>query len=228
MSEGLSIGEVITLLKDEFPDLTVSKVRFLEGRGLINPRRSASGYRSFSDEDVARLRYILQQQRDHFLPLKVIKSKLTMWERGEEMPIPAPAGPPPEQLFQPAGQEVDRNELRRLTGLSSRQLSDLIDNRVVRPEEGTPERYSAEEVAVATQAQRLLAYGLEGRHLRSVRISSERDAELLEALTAALLRARNPEARQRAAEMLAACADAIAKMRSAALSQELRALMAAE
>ncbi|HZJ48186.1 MAG TPA: MerR family transcriptional regulator, partial [Acidimicrobiia bacterium] len=83
MNEGLSIGEVITLLKDEFPDLTVSKVRFLEGRGLINPRRSTSGYRSFSDEDVARLRYILQQQRDHFLPLKVIKSKLTMWERGE-------------------------------------------------------------------------------------------------------------------------------------------------
>ena len=72
MNEGLSIGEVITLLKDEFPDLTVSKVRFLEGRGLINPRRSTSGYRSFSDEDVARLRYILQQQRDHFLPLKAV------------------------------------------------------------------------------------------------------------------------------------------------------------
>ncbi|GBD85630.1 merR family regulatory protein [bacterium BMS3Abin02] len=228
MSEGASIGEVITLLKDEFPDLTVSKVRFLEGRGLINPRRSTSGYRSFSDEDVARLRYILQQQRDHFLPLKVIKSKLTMWERGEEMPIPAPGGPPPEQLFQPAGQEVDRNELRRVTGLSSRQLSDLIDSRVVRPEEGKPERYSAEEVAIATQAQRLLAYGLEARHLRPVRISSERDAELLEALTAALLRARSPEARQRAAETLAGCADAIAKMRSAALSEELRALMAAD
>jgi len=228
MSEGASIGEVITLLKDEFPDLTVSKVRFLEGRGLINPRRSTSGYRSFSDEDVARLRYILQQQRDHFLPLKVIKSKLTMWERGEEMPIPASAGPPPEQLFQPAGREVDRNELRRVTGLSSRQLGDLIDNRVVRPEEGKPERYSAEEVAIATQAQRLLAYGFEARHLRSVRLSSERDAELLEALTAALLRARSPEARQRAAEMLAGCADAIAKLRSAALSEELRALMAAD
>jgi DNA-binding transcriptional MerR regulator len=225
MSEGLSIGELISNLMEEFPDLTVSKVRFLESRGLINPGRSSSGYRSFSDEDVARLRYILQQQRDHFLPLKVIKSKLTMWERGEELPVPAPAGPPPEQLFQQAGQDVDRDELRRVTGLSSRQVTDLVDNKVVRPESDEPERFSVEEVAVAGEAQRLLAYGLEARHLRSLRISTERDAELLEALTAPLLRAKSPEARQRAAETLAGCADAIARMRSAALSEDLRRLM---
>jgi DNA-binding transcriptional MerR regulator len=226
MSEGLSIGELITTLKDEFPDLTVSKVRFLEGKGLINPGRSASGYRSFSDEDIARLRYILQQQRDHFLPLKVIKSKLTMWERGEELPVPPPSGPPPEQLFQRPGRDIDRDELRRVTGLSSRQVGELVDNKIVRPEPDQPDRFSAEEVAVATQAQRLLAYGLEARHLRSLRISTERDAELLTALTAPLLRARSPEARQRAAEMLAGCADAIERMRSAALSEDLRRLMA--
>lgn len=226
MSEGLSIGELITHLKEEFPDLTVSKVRFLEGKGLINPGRSSSGYRSFSDEDIARLRYILQQQRDHFLPLKVIKSKLTMWERGEEIPVPAPSGPPPEQLFQRPGQEVGRDEIRRVTGLSARQLDELIDNKVLRSEPDDPDRYSAEELAVATQAQRLLAYGLEARHLRSLRISTERDAELLAALTAPLLRARSPEARQRAAETLAGCADAIERMRSAALSEDLRRLMA--
>jgi DNA-binding transcriptional MerR regulator len=226
MSEGLSIGELIAHLKEEFPDLTVSKVRFLEGKGLINPGRSSSGYRSFTDEDIARLRYILQQQRDHFLPLKVIKSKLTMWDRGEELPVPAPSGPPPEQLFQRPGQDVDRDEIRRVTGLSSRQLGDLVDNKVLRREPDDPERYSVEEVAVATQAQRLLAYGLEARHLRSFRISTERDAELLTALTAPLLRARSPEARQRAAEILAGCADAIERMRGAALSKDLRRLMA--
>jgi len=226
MSEGLSIGELIAHLKEEFPDLTVSKVRFLEGKGLINPGRSSSGYRSFSDEDIARLRYILQQQRDHFLPLKVIKSKLTMWERGEELPVPAPSGPPPEQLFQSPGQEVGRDEIRRVTGLSARQLDELIDNKVLRSEPDDPDRYSAEEVAVATQAQRLLGYGLEARHLRSLRISTERDAELLAALTAPLLRARSPEARQRAAETLAGCADAMERMRSAALSEDLRRLMA--
>ncbi|HIE22041.1 MAG TPA: MerR family transcriptional regulator, partial [Acidimicrobiia bacterium] len=86
MSEGdlLSIGELINLLRDDFPDVSVSKIRFLESQGLIDPRRSPSGYRQFDEHDIARLRFILQQQRDHFLPLKVIKSKLTVWERGEE------------------------------------------------------------------------------------------------------------------------------------------------
>src|SRR5918996_1245622 len=80
----LSIGEVINLLRDDFPDVSVSKIRFLESQGLIDPDRSDSGYRQFDRDDVARLRFILRQQRDHFLPLKVIKSKLTLWERGEE------------------------------------------------------------------------------------------------------------------------------------------------
>ncbi|HDH02820.1 MAG TPA: MerR family transcriptional regulator, partial [Actinobacteria bacterium] len=86
MADGpaLTIGEVINLLKDEFPDVTVSKVRFLEGQGLIDPGRSTSGYRQFHSAEVKRLRYILQQQRDHFLPLKVIKSQLTLWDRGDE------------------------------------------------------------------------------------------------------------------------------------------------
>ena len=79
-----SIGEVINLLRPEFPDLTVSKLRFLEGQGLVEPQRSASGYRMFTEEDVQRIEYILKEQRDHYLPLKVIKSKLTAWELGEE------------------------------------------------------------------------------------------------------------------------------------------------
>ena len=86
--EPRSIGGVINLLRDEFPDVSVSKVRFLENQGMISPGRSESGYRLFYDDDIKRLRFILQQQRDHYLPLKVIKSRLTMWERGEE-----PVGP---------------------------------------------------------------------------------------------------------------------------------------
>src|SRR5205823_11581512 len=72
----LSIGEVLTLLKDEFPDVTISKIRFLESQGLLDPERTPSGYRKFYDNDVARLRWILRQQREHFLPLKVIKGRL--------------------------------------------------------------------------------------------------------------------------------------------------------
>ncbi|MBV8305767.1 MAG: MerR family transcriptional regulator, partial [Acidimicrobiia bacterium] len=79
----LSIGEVLTLLKDEFPDVTISKIRFLESQGLLDPERTPSGYRKFYDNDVARLRWILRQQREHFLPLKVIKGRLVGEPEGE-------------------------------------------------------------------------------------------------------------------------------------------------
>jgi len=77
-----TIGEVINLLRPEFPDVSVSKVRFLESRGLIQPGRSSSGYRIFDDDDVQRIQYVLTEQRDHYLPLKVIKSKLSAWDKG--------------------------------------------------------------------------------------------------------------------------------------------------
>lgn len=98
-----SIGEVINALRSDFPDISVSKVRFLEAQGLISPTRSPSGYRMFADEDVDRLRYVLSEQRDHFLPLKVIKSKLTSWDRGEEMTTPARQRPRPRGVFRQRG-----------------------------------------------------------------------------------------------------------------------------
>ena len=226
MTDGISIGEVINLLKEEFPDVSVSKVRFLESQGLIDPPRSASGYRQFFEDDIKRLRFILQQQRDHFLPLKVIKSKLTMWERGEENVMPTPSGPPPEKLFAPATPPLGLDEVARASGLTRRQVGELMDHGVLRPEgEEGEERFSQEELVVAGEAQRLMSYGLEPRHLRSVRISTERDGALLDQLTAALMRNRSPEARHRAGEILAGCADAIGKMRVAILTEELRRLL---
>jgi len=226
MIDGISIGEVINLLKAEFPDISVSKVRFLESQGLIDPPRSGSGYRQFFEEDIKRLRFILQQQRDHFLPLKVIKSKLTMWERGEENLMPAPSGPPPEKLFAPSTAPLGLDELARASGLTRRQVGELIDHRVLRPDGDEGEvSFGQEELVVAREAQRLIAYGLEPRHLRSVRISTERDSALLEQLTAPLLRNRAPDARHRAGEILAGCADAIGKMRVAILTEELRRLL---
>src|SRR5207302_7445681 len=86
----LSIGEVLTLLKDEFPDVTISKIRFLESQGLLDPERTPSGYRKFYDPDITRLRWILEQQRDHFLPLKVIKDKLLAKVEGDVPPSSSP------------------------------------------------------------------------------------------------------------------------------------------
>ena len=110
--------------------------------------------------------------------------------------------------------------------MTRRLVSELIEHRVLQPdgEEGE-ESFSQEELVVAREAQRLIAYGLEPRHLRSVRISTERDSALLDQLTAPLLRARSPEARHRAGEILAGCADAIGKMRVAILTEELRRLL---
>lgn len=222
-----TIGEVINLLRDDFPDVTVSKVRFLESEGLIKPERSPSGYRQFTEADIRRLRYILQQQRDHFLPLKVIKSKLTAWERGEEPAAPKPPAPPPETYFSGSGVTMSREELIRATGIGDQELDGLIDHGVIEPvrtAEGE-EAFREDDLIVAREAQRLLSYGLEARHLRTLRLAAERETDLLENLTAPLLRHRNPDARKRAAEILAGCAEAFRNVESALLRAELRRLL---
>ena len=215
-SGALSIGEVINLLRDDFPDVSVSKIRFLESQGLIDPDRSASGYRQFSSDDVARLRFILQQQRDHFLPLKVIKSKLTLWERGEETGL-APAS---SDLEEP-GEPLDRTTLLKRSGLDEDQLRALIEVGVVKPADGTTV-FPHEAAVVATEAKRLMDYGLEPRHLRSIRISVDRTSDLLAQLVTPLARANNAEARGRAKDTLEACSDSVSVMHRALLSLELR------
>ena len=121
-----SIGEVINLLKPDFPDLTVSKLRFLESQGLVQPSRSSSGYRIFTEEDVRRVEYVLQEQRDHYLPLKVIKSKLAAWEVGDESPVAPETGPPPDTYFATSGVSLTESELMRSSGLSAGQVEELV------------------------------------------------------------------------------------------------------
>ncbi|MDP8958325.1 MAG: MerR family transcriptional regulator [Actinomycetota bacterium] len=222
-----TIGEVINLLKPEFPDITVSKVRFLEAEGLVKPHRSQSGYRQFGEADVQRLRYILQQQRDHFLPLKVIKSRLTAWERGESSIASPRPGPPPDAYFSGTGLSMSRSELTRASGLSRDQMTGLMEHGVLQPTtlDDGGEVFREEDLVVAREAQRLLSYGLEPRHVRSLRLSVEREADLLAHLTAPLLRHRNPETHQRAAETLAGCAEAIRNLQAALLRRELRDLL---
>lgn len=213
----LSIGEVINLLRDDFPDVSVSKIRFLESQGLIDPGRSASGYRQFDSDDLSRLRFILQQQRDHFLPLKVIKSKLTLWERGEE---PSESGAAATQLDEP-GEPLDRAALLKRSGLSEAELEDLISVGLIRP---IPDStvFPAEAGVVGAEAKRLMSEGLEPRHLRSIRLSVDKEADLLRHLAAPLLKASNPEARTRARELLEACSGSVRAMHKAMLSIDLK------
>lgn len=213
----LSIGEVINLLRDDFPDVSVSKIRFLESQGLIDPDRSEGGYRQFDGTDVNRLRFILQQQRDHFLPLKVIKSKLTLWERGESVSAEEDEEVP---ALEQTGEPLDRSELLKRAKLSDADLESLIEVGLITPIGS--DVFPPEAGVVAMEARRLMDLGLEARHLRTIRLSSQREIDLLTQLVAPLLKATNPQARARAKDVLESSAESVHVMHRALLSAELR------
>jgi len=217
-TKDLSIGEVIMLLRDDFPDVSVSKIRFLESQGLIDPDRTSSGYRQFDREDLARLRFILQQQRDHFLPLKVIKSKLTLWERGEE-PGLEPGERPPS--LDDAGEPLDEASLLKRSGLTKKGLAELTAVGLVSPI-GDSNVYAPETAVVAAEAKRLIDLGLEPRHLRSIKLSANRESDLLAQLAAPLIKATNPDARSKARDVLEEGAESIRAMHRSLLALELR------
>lgn len=196
-----SIGEVLALLKKEFANLTISKIRFLEGQGLINPRRTPSGYRQFSDEDVDRLRFILQQQQDHFLPLKVIKTRLREHDekREAERLDDEPVTPPPVQSearsFQGTGAMLTRSDLLGMTNLTERQLRELESFGLIKGRATAEGQvYPDDAVMVGRYAGRLLEYGVEPRHLRIFKTGAEREADLYRQLAGPMLARRGSHA----------------------------------
>lgn len=217
----LSIGELINDLREEFPDVSISKVRFLESQGLLAPARSEGGYRMFDRSDVERLRFILRQQRDHFLPLKVIKSKLTLWERGEEVDDTEP--PLRTGLLDHRSQPLTESELLRRSGLSEPQLESLVTHGLLaEPIDGV---YPAEALVVCSEARRLFAQGLEPRHLRAVKHAAEREADVVAQLAAPLLRIRNAEGREQARNVVEATGESIMALHRAMVAAELRGLL---
>lgn len=213
----LSIGEVINQLRDEFPDVSVSKIRFLESQGLIDPHRTSSGYRQFGRDELARLRFILEQQRDHFLPLKVIKSKLTLWERGEDAGARSAGG----STIKADGEPLSRQDILQRSSLTEGQLDGLIEAGVIKSV-GDTDVFPPDASIAATEARRLIDLGLEPRHLRAVMLAAEREAELLRQLVGPLLRATNSEAQERARDMLSASTDSVLAMHRALVNGELR------
>ena len=220
--DALTIGEVINGLREEFPDVTVSKVRFLESQGLLAPDRSDGGYRLFAEEDVERLRFILREQRDHFLPLKVIKSKLTLWERGEEISPGEPTATG-RMLARDVPDRVSRAELIRRSDLTPQQLDALIEHGLI--PSGRDEQYPETVIAIATEARRLFAHGLEARHLRALRHAAERQADILGQLTAPLRRINSAETQEQARNILAGAGEAMVAIHRSLLAEELRRML---
>jgi DNA-binding transcriptional MerR regulator len=221
----LTIGEVINLLREEFPDVSVSKVRFLESQGLLDPGRSEGGYRLFDDDDIDRIKYILRQQRDHFLPLKVIKSKLTLWERGEEPAVTEPSATPTHLLREEDGEPVTLDALVKRSGLTHSQVASLEEHRLIASLDGPSKTFPPSAVTIASEAKHLFEHGLESRHLRAIRHAAEREADVLAQLTAALSRVRNAEAREQARNILAGAGDAMVAIHRTLLAEELRKLI---
>lgn len=204
-----SIGAVLNLLRHEFPEVTLSKIRFLESEGLVEPQRTPSGYRKFTPEDVERLSLVLRLQRDHYLPLRVIREHLEAWERGEEPALPTSAqtsgslvesgegdaGEGAGSVRAPA-QGVQRAELLEATGITEDELASYESFGLVSAEsDGT---YTSDAVEIAQLVARLGRHGLEPRHLRAVKAAAEREADLVEQLVAPLRKHRNPQTRAHA------------------------------
>ena len=230
----MSIGEVLSALRSDFPDVTISKIRFLEGEGLIEPERTASGYRKFSRDDVARLRYVLSAQRDNYLPLRVIKAHLEAIDRGLEPPVNAGAGPkvpmalvvddglPGAEAFNRDVSELrlSRDELLDAAGVDAGQLGTLEQFGLIAARPGG--YYDGDALVIAKTVAELSRFGLEPRHLRAFRSAAEREVGLIEQVVAPMVRQRNPEARGRAEEVVRELAALSVKLHAALVKAGLR------
>ncbi|MDQ1583891.1 MAG: hypothetical protein QOF36_1945 [Microbacteriaceae bacterium] len=192
----LSIGQVLARLTPEFPDLTSSKLRFLEERGLISPARTASGYRKFSASDLERLRVILGMQRDHYLPLKVIRSYLADLDAGLSPSLPGLATPAGPSML-PTGRRFKKTELLREAGATPMLLQDAISSSVIVP----AEVYGEETLGVLKALVELQHCGIEPRHLRGFRAAAERELGLIESALVPIARRKDVSSRAQAAEL---------------------------
>ncbi|MCI0687833.1 MAG: MerR family transcriptional regulator [Sporichthyaceae bacterium] len=213
----VSIGEVLTELRQEFPDVSISKIRFLEAEGLVQPERSPSGYRMFGPRDIERLRYVLAMQRDHYLPLRVIKEHLQAIDRGLEPPrldratpqVPSAAqtdtavwpGPDAFRLAEPDDLLLSRTELLAEAGLDEASLAELEEFGLLTSRNGG--YFDRDALTVARIVAALSGYGLHARHLRAFKSAADREVGLVEQVIAPLVKQRHQEARDRAEQIAA-------------------------
>ncbi len=205
----LSIGEVLSKLRAEFSDITISKIRFLESEGLIEPQRTPSGYRKFTNADLERLRFVLLAQRDQYLPLKVIKENLDAMDRGlvPAKSIGAVATPrlasqdgvlTADQFASNNDLRLTRSELLAASNLSDDQLTEIESYGLIAIR---GRHYDSDALAVAKAVSEISAYGIGARHLRAFKTAADREIGLVEQVTTPLLRQKGSEAKARAEEV---------------------------
>lgn len=221
-----SIGEVLVSVKAEFPDITISKIRFLEAEGLIDPERTPSGYRKFYEQDVERLKSILRLQRDEYLPLKVIKERLLREEDGDgaqEEPAAADKEEGEELAEPPTGLQMSIEEMAAATGVDRERIKELESFGLVCSHgPDSAKYYDGDDYIVLSIVRDFFRYGVEPRHLTMYRHFAEREASFFESIIMPTLRQRNPEARRTASNSLTELARASRKLKQALLRTNLR------
>jgi len=234
---------VLERLRGDFPGLNISKIRFLEAEGLIEPERTPSGYRKFSHRDVERLRYVLTCQREHYLPLKVIREHLDAIDRGLEPPaLSGAAGPqvprvvldgdgyPAPESFAAdggdhAGLRLSRNELLTTAQIEDSLLDQLETYGLVRPRTGSAHRsapYDGDALVIAKTAGELAAFGLEPRHLRAFKTAADREIGLVEQVVSPMRRGRDAGASARAEEAISQMAALSVRLHATLVKAALR------
>lgn len=205
----LSIGEVLSKLRSDFPDITISKIRFLESEGLIDPQRTPSGYRKFTNTDLERLRYVLLAQRDQYLPLRVIKENLEALDRGLQ-PATSPGASPvprlatidgelaPANFAENSDMRLSRDELIKASGINEEQLVELESYGLIAPR---GRHYDADALSIAIAVTQMAGFGIEPRHLRSFKSAADREIGLIEQVITPLVRQKSAEAKARAEEV---------------------------
>lgn len=210
------IGQVLALLQPEFPDLTPSKLRFLEEQRLVSPARTAAGYRKFSDADVERITVVLSMQRDQYLPLKVIRAHLEAIDAGE---TPALPGAVSAASFLAGARRYRRDELIQAAGATRALLDEAISASLLPP----AEQYGDDALGVLKSLVALREVGIEARHLRGLRSAAEREAALVERAIAPSRRT-DPAGKARTAERALELADHLETVRTSVVRSALARL----
>jgi len=224
----LSIGDVLQALRDDFPDVSISKIRFLESEQLVTPVRTSSGYRKFSQADVERLRYILQAQRERYLPLRVIREELDAIDRGLQpttsqvrtLRVPrALVAAPDGEGDHATTVKLTREELLRESGLSDSVLSTIEQYGLVAAQ--VSGHYDIHALRVCACAFELTEFGIEPRHLRQFKVAADREVGLVSAAVAPYLKRTDAESRPRAHDMAREVASLVLRLHSSLLQTGL-------
>ncbi len=225
-----SIGEVLVSVKTEFPDITISKIRFLEAEGLIEPERTPSGYRKFYAQDVDRLKSILRMQRDEYLPLKVIKERLLQQDAGTdghelEQPGEADDGTAPiEEIAEaPTGLQMSLEEMATATGIDRDRIKELESFGIVTSHGPDGARYyDGDDFIILSIVKDFFRFGIEARHLTMYKHFADRESSFFDQIVAPTLRQKNPDARRNAAQTLVDLSVTSRKLKQALLRTNLR------